>query len=162
MTDGHPPTEKPVRWRLTDAYHTGVTVSDLDRSIAFYRDLLGMTLVHVQEGQRPYLAVITGFADVYLRTAFLKASESALHVLELLEYRSHPGLPLEPMTNRPGSSHLCISVSGISEIYAALSERGVEFVSPPEPITSGVNQGGLGCYLRDPDGFTIELFEART
>ena len=37
--------------QLTGVYHTGFTVSDLERSIAFYRDLLGMHLVHRQEGR---------------------------------------------------------------------------------------------------------------
>lgn len=42
---------------------------------------------------------------------------------------------------------------------ARLLDQGVRFVSPPTPVTSGVNAGALGCYPRDPDGFTVELFQ---
>jgi catechol 2,3-dioxygenase-like lactoylglutathione lyase family enzyme len=148
-------------WQLLDMSHTGLTVSNLDHSIEFYRDRLGMKLVSSQEGQRPYLAVITGFQDVYIRTAVLKAKLTTSHVLELLEYRSDPGQPLRPATNQSASAHLCLAVPGMSTIYSVLSGSGVEFVSPPERITSGVNEGAWGCYLRDPDGFTIELFESK-
>jgi catechol 2,3-dioxygenase-like lactoylglutathione lyase family enzyme len=144
---------------LRGVYHTGFTVSDLERSLAFYQGLLGMTLVARQEGQRPYLAVITGFADVYLKTAFLKATPESEHVLELLEYSSHPGEPTVRDTNRPGNGHLCFVVEDIEVLHRELSAQGVEFISAPELITSGVNQGGRACYLRDPDGFTIELFQ---
>ena len=108
---------------LTDAYHTGFTVASLERSIAFYRDLLGMTLVAQQEGQRPYLAIVTGFPDVYLRTAFLKATPDSPHILELLEYRSHPADPLPPETNRPGNAHLCFYVRDIHGLHRRLAGR---------------------------------------
>lgn len=137
--------------------HTGFTVADIERSIVFYRDLLGMTLVSRQEGQRPYLAAITGFPDVYLKTAFLKATPDAEHVLELLEYVSHPAPATPRETNRPGNGHICFRVTDLQAIHQSLTAQGVTFISPPTPITSGVNVGTLSCYLRDPDGFTIEL-----
>ena len=145
--------------KLRSAHHTGFTVSDLERSLGFYQGLLGMTLVARQEGRRPYLAVITGFADLYLKTAFLKVTPESDHILELLEYSSHPGEPTARETNLPGNAHLCFRVGDIDGLYRELSASGVKFIAPPETITSGVNQGGLGCYLRDPDGFTIELFQ---
>lgn len=153
-------TRPPSPRGLMGVAHTGFTVADIERSIAFYRDLLGMVLVARQEGQRPYLATITGFADVYLKTAFLKVSPEADHVLELLEYTSHPAPPTPRETNRPGNGHLCFRVADITAMYERLAAHGVRFISPPTLITSGVNAGALGCYLRDPDGFTIELFQA--
>lgn len=158
---GQPPAPtRPTGPRgLVGVAHTGFTVADIERSIAFYRDLLGMVLVARQEGQRPYLATLTGFAGVYLKTAFLKVSPEADHVLELLEYTSHPAPPTPRETNRPGNGHLCFRVADINAMHAWLAAHGVTFISPPALITSGVNAGALGCYLRDPDGFTIELFQ---
>ena len=49
-----------------------------------------MTLVSLWEGTEPRLATVTGFPGVRLRIAFLKAHADASHVLELLEYVSHP------------------------------------------------------------------------
>lgn len=144
---------------LVAALHTGFTVADIERSIVFYRDLLGMTLVMQQEGRRPYLATITGFAEVYIKTAYLAVTPAANHVLELLEYTSHPAPPTPRETNRPGNAHLCFRVTDIQAAHRRLTAHGVTFISPPAEITSGVNAGASGCYLRDPDGFTIELFQ---
>lgn len=153
------PVVNAGRGRLVRVQHTGFTVSNLERSLTFYRDQLGMVLVAQQEGQRPYLATITGFPNVYLKTAFLKVDPDSDHILELLEYTNHPAPANPPETNRPGNGHLCLRVSDIHGMYRDLAAQGVTFISPPEPITSGVNAGGWGCYLRDPDGFTIELFQ---
>ena len=139
--------------------HTGFTVADMERSISFYRDVLGLTLLGRQEGQRPYLATITGFPDVYLKTAWLAVPPGNGHVLELLEYTSHPGEATPRETNRPGNGHLCFQTIDIQAVYARLTAHGVVFMSPPAPVTCGVNAGAVGCHLRDPDGFTVELFQ---
>jgi catechol 2,3-dioxygenase-like lactoylglutathione lyase family enzyme len=52
-------------------WHFSFTVSDLDRSIAFYRDLLGFTLVHVQEQDNEYTRRLVGYPDARLRVAQL-------------------------------------------------------------------------------------------
>jgi catechol 2,3-dioxygenase-like lactoylglutathione lyase family enzyme len=145
---------------LVAAVHTGFTVADIERSIAFYRDVLGMTLVMQQEGRRPYLATITGFADVYIKMAYLKATPDGDHILELLEYTSHPAAATPRETNRPGNAHLCFRVADIHAAHERLATQGVAFISPPALVTSGVNAGAFGCYLRDPDGFTIEFFQS--
>jgi catechol 2,3-dioxygenase-like lactoylglutathione lyase family enzyme len=144
---------------LVGVSHTGFTVSDIERSLAFYRDLLGLALVGRQEGRRPYLATITGFPDVYIKAAYLKVAPESEHVLELLEYTSHSAPATARETNRPGNGHLCFRVTEIHAIHDRLAAAGVTFISPPAPVTSGMNAGAIGCYLRDPDGFTIELFQ---
>src|SRR5580692_8239381 len=54
-------------------HHTGYTVSDLDRSVEFYRDLLGCEVVATQEKQGGYLAAIVGYPDAHVRMAHLRA-----------------------------------------------------------------------------------------
>jgi catechol 2,3-dioxygenase-like lactoylglutathione lyase family enzyme len=146
--------------KLTRVYHTGFTVSDIERSITFYRDLLGLQVVHRQEGNAPYLGAVTGFPGVYLKTALLKLTPDDPHTLELLQYVSHPAEPTDRATNRPGNGHLCFRVDDIHAWYKRLSMQGVEFRSPPAEVTVGVNTGAYACYLRDPDGFTIELVQS--
>jgi len=145
--------------QLTGIYHTGFTVSSLERSIAFYRDLLGMHLMHRQEGTAPYLAAVTGFPAVRLQVALLKRTPDDPHTLELLQYVSHPAEPTDRATNRPGNGHLCFKVDDIQAWYQRLSAHGVQFISEPVPITAGINTGAYAVYLRDPDGFTIELVQ---
>jgi catechol 2,3-dioxygenase-like lactoylglutathione lyase family enzyme len=144
---------------LIGVSHTGITVSDLGRSLAFYRDVLGMKVMAQQVGTAPYLTTMTGFPGVRLKVAFLKVHDNSEHVLELLEYASHPGPKQEQATNRPGNCHLCFMVEDIWNMYESLRANGVHFKSEPTPITAGVNAGGYGVYLLDPDGVTLELFQ---
>jgi len=139
-------------------YHVGVTVRDIERSVAFYRDLLGLTLYRRQRGTAEYLGRITGFPGVRLEVALLRTPDGA-GMLELLQYVSHPADPGDGATNRPGTAHLCFRVSDVHAACAELRARGVRLVSEPAEITAGVHRGGYGVYLRDPDGFTVELYQ---
>jgi catechol 2,3-dioxygenase-like lactoylglutathione lyase family enzyme len=145
--------------KVESVYHVGFTVSDIERSIEFYRDGLGMSLYRRQQGTAPYLAAITGFEGVRIEIALLKASDGGM-MLELLQYLSHPAPPTERATNRPGNAHLCFKVTDIHAACAELRQRGVRLISEaPVEITAGFHKGAYGVYLRDPDGFTVELFQ---
>ena len=139
-------------------YHTGFTVSDIERSLAFYRDVLGLTLVKRQTGTAPYLAAVTGFEGVRLEIALLQPADGG-SMLELLQYASHPAPPTDRATNRPGNGHLCFKIDDLHAACAELRRRGVTLVSEPTEITAGTHAGGWAVYLRDPDGFTVELYQ---
>ena len=139
-------------------YHTGFTVSDIERSLAFYRDVLGLRVVKRQTGTAPYLATVTGFEGVHLETALLQPAAGG-SMLELLQYVSHPASPTDRATNRPGNGHLCFQVDDLRAACAELRRRGVTLISEPAEITAGAHAGGLAVYLRDPDGFTVELYQ---
>jgi catechol 2,3-dioxygenase-like lactoylglutathione lyase family enzyme len=143
-------------------HHTGYTVSDLERSLEFYRDLLGCEVIATQEKQGGYLAAIVGYPDAHVRMAHLRAPESA-HVIELFQYLS-PAPDgsaalrwLEP--RNVGTSHISFIVGDLRAIYDRLLAAGVEFFSPPVEIDTGINEGGRALYLRDPDGIPMELFQ---
>jgi catechol 2,3-dioxygenase-like lactoylglutathione lyase family enzyme len=143
---------------LRRAHHTGLTVSSLERALAFYRDVLGLELVACWLGTAPYLSQVTGFAGVQLKLAMLRVPGDQ-HLVELLEYVSHPGEPVPPETNRPGSRHLCFAVDDIGVCYHELTSKGIRFASEPALVTAGANRGAMAVYLRDPDGYTVELFQ---
>ena len=146
--------------KLTSVAHTGFTVSSLERSLAFYRDLLGMQVIHQRDTTEEYVSKVTGFANAFLKIALLKLSPDDSHTLELLEYVSHPGEPTDRATNRPGNGHLALRVDDLQAWYQRLSAAGVEFrSSAPVPVTTGINAGASAVYMRDPDGFTIELVQ---
>jgi lactoylglutathione lyase len=139
-------------------YHTGFTVSDIERSVAFYRDVLGMRLVNRRTGTASYLATVTGFEGARLEIAYLQPAAGG-SMLELLQYVSHPAPATDRATNRPGNGHLCFKVDDIQAACAELRRRGVTLVSEPTEITAGSHAGGWAVYLRDPDGFTVELYQ---
>ena len=144
-------------------HHVGLTVSDIERSIVFYRDVLGMKLVR----RRPrvdadYVGQQTGYPGVALSVASFQVSPESRQTLEVVQYLNHQGPPIEPATNRAGSSHLCLLVSDFHAYHAELKDKGVAFKSEPVTITAGPNEGGVVIYLSDPDGYTIELFQPPT
>lgn len=141
-------------------HHTGYTVSDLDRSLAFYQGLLGLELIARQEKQGGYLGEIVGHPDAYVKMAHLRVPGSG-HVVELFEYVAPAGSsggPFEPPN--VGTSHLCLLTDDLPSLYEHLVAEGVDtFVSPPVLVDTGINTGGYGLYLRDPDGIPVELFQ---
>ena len=144
-------------------WHFSFTVSDLDRSIAFYRDLLGFTLVHVQEQDNEYTRRLVGYPDARLRVAQLAVDGQpraiSTHDLELVEYVSPVGARGDAGICNPGAAHLAITVDDIHDRHQQLVTAGVTFVSPPNEITAGVNRGGFACYFHDPDDIVLELLQ---
>ena len=143
---------------MTTLAHTGLTVRDLARSLAFYRDLLGMEVVFEQEKRGGYLAQIVGYPDAHVRMAHL-AFPGDTHRIELFEYlQPEPvGSPAEP--RGVGLTHVCLRVEDIRAMHARLCAHDVPFLSPPVLVDTGANAGGHGLYLRDPDGALVELFQ---
>ena len=81
--------------------------------------------------------------------------------IELQEYRrvgDHGSR--EPGTAPAGSSHICLRVDDLAGTLARAEAAGGRRVTDPFQIDSGINDGGAAVYLRDPDGYTIELFQA--
>ena len=126
-------------------------MSDIERSIVFYRDVLGMTLVR----RRPkvdadYVGQQTGYSGVALSVASFQVSQESKQTLEVVQYLNQGGPPIEPATNRAGSSHLCLLVSDFHVCHADLAAKGAAFKSEPVTITEGPNEGGVVIYLSDP------------
>ena len=139
-------------------HHTGYTVSDLDRSVAFYRDLLGCEVIATQEKEGGYLAAIVGYPDAHVRMAHLRLPGGE-HVVELFQYLSPEGGKADVEPRNVGASHLCFVTADLPALYERLREQDVTFVSPPVEVDTGINTGGYALYLRDPDGIVVELFQ---
>jgi catechol 2,3-dioxygenase-like lactoylglutathione lyase family enzyme len=146
-------------WQLSEPHHLGLTVSDIERSVRFYRDVLGLTLMRRRQTDADYVGQQTGYPGVRLEVASFQLSATGRPSLELVQYATHAGPPSDPATNRAGNAHLCFQVDQLHAAYESLRNQGVSFRSPPVAVTSGPNQGGFVVYLLDPDGFTIELFQ---
>ena len=121
--------------------HTMVRVKDLDRSVRFYTDVLGL-----KEERRKVLEK----ADATL--VFL-TDEVGHHAIELTY--NHDGRDYD-LGNQFG--HFALAVPDLEAAGAELSARGVEFTRGPYRVSEG---GSMIAFIRDPDGIEIELIETR-
>ena len=134
--------------------HVAVSVSDLDRSVAFYRDLLGFELIRVIEPRDDEkLGEITGLAGARTRIAHLKIGSN---ILELFEYVQPRGKPIGDRIQADlGCSHVGLRSDDAWGDYQRLKAQGVVFISEPVEFRPGV----WVVYFRGPDGEMCELRE---
>jgi len=140
-------------------HHAGMTVSSLERALAFWRDALGMEVVLAQEAAGGYFEQIVGEHDVRVRMAQLAFPGGGPRI-ELFEFASPRGGRHEARPADVGFAHVCVACDDLDVLLAALVEAGGSPVSEPVAIDRGANAGGRALYVRDPDGHVVEVFEA--
>ncbi|MBI2906436.1 MAG: VOC family protein [Chloroflexi bacterium] len=139
------------------AYHA-VTVSNLDRAVAFYRDLLDMRLERTYELAGAALAEATGMPGAHIKTAVMGSTDiRGDHFIKLAEYLSpRRKQRFEPRLCDVGASHVTIEAYEIKELYEKLVAKGVRFISPPvHPIPEQPQK--TFAYFFDPDGILLEI-----
>jgi lactoylglutathione lyase len=150
---------------VRSVFHTGFVVSDLDASLRFYCEGLGLVLRHRQVQHNAYTATLVGYPDAAIEIAQLRFAEgdppSSGHVLELISYDQPPSGPADPERSTLGSGHLAFVVDDIFATVDVLEQFGARFINAPVQITEGINAGGWAAYLHDPDGVTLELLQPR-
>jgi catechol 2,3-dioxygenase-like lactoylglutathione lyase family enzyme len=137
--------------------HVSVTTGDIARSLAFYRDVLGLPVRAVGELSGEDVDRITGVPGARLLSADLDLGRG--QVLELLEYvGSDEGEALA--LERPGSGHIGLMVDDIDRVHRALVGAGVAVKSAPVELTEPGDWFGVRCMtVLDPDGVAVELVE---
>ena len=142
---------------MSAIHHTGLTVSDLDRSLAFWRDALGMEVVMQQEKQGGYLEAIVCEHGAHVHMAHL-AFEPDGPRIELFQYLAPSGGKAELRPADVGFSHVCVLCDDVEVLLARLVEAGGRPFTDVIEVDTGANAGGRCVYLRDPDGHVVELF----
>src|SRR5262249_35407780 len=145
-------------FRIVAADHTGITVSNLERSLAFWRDVLGFEFSHSahQKGERP--EQITGVKGADLKLAVLKTPSG--HKIELLEHFAPADrrcVDLRPCD--VGHMHVALIIDDLEAVLQKIAASGWKAAGKPQTLTSGPNAGKRVVYVRDPDGTTIELMQ---
>lgn len=138
--------------------HVGLQVADLDRSVGYYRDVIGLRMLERVTRTDAYLRVVTGYPDVTLDIALLEEPVSRT-LLELLQYRDAPGTPVDPATANSGTGHVCFQVDDVDAIWSRAMAAGFGSVNPPVTPTAGRWVRGRSVYLLDPDGIRVELVQ---
>ena len=148
-----------------DVRRTTLIVRDVNRSLTFYRDALGLKLVYDQMIVRPGRAEDPPGTERKMRLALLRANDSFVGVVGLLEYVS-PRLPDPPVVQaRPGIGEviLVINAQDLDQRFERVrSTPGVQVASEPQ-LTQYPSPDGKGTIpvrvsaVWDPDGYFIEL-----
>lgn len=147
-----------MSFRIIAADHTGITVTNLERSLAFWRDVLGFELSHRAHQTGELASEITGVAGAEILIAVLKTPTG--HKIELLEYLAPPDRKLvSPRPSDVGSVHVALTVDDLEAVLSALAASGWEAAGQPQTLQSGPNAGKRVVYVRDPDGTTIEFMQ---
>jgi lactoylglutathione lyase len=161
MTEARPTIGSPTdqAGRIVGLFHGGVTVSDLDRAVAFYCDVLGFSLAAQRDASEDYLREMHTQPFTTVRMAFLAIPNSAT-MIELIQYEGvDTNVPrYEP--SDPSTGHLCFLVDDIHAVDARLRAIGLRSRSErPIQITAGPNIGGWAVYFHDPDGYPLEFIQ---
>jgi catechol 2,3-dioxygenase-like lactoylglutathione lyase family enzyme len=133
--------------------HVGLGVADLERSIAFYRDVLGFRLARVIEcPPEMRLGDIVALPGCRARIAHMQTDTG---MLELFEYADPRGRPVPPDRTQAdaGFSHLGISSTDVRADYERLCAAGVRFLHAPVEFRPGV----WIAYFSGPDGEVCEI-----
>jgi catechol 2,3-dioxygenase-like lactoylglutathione lyase family enzyme len=139
--------------------HVGITVRDLDASIRFYHDLLGLEICTEPSPwfEGPELGHGVGVPAAALRQVCLRIGDT---MLELLEYKSPPSDTERPLLSHSvGASHVAFVVDDIQAAKSELERKGVQFYSDVNVVDDGVLAGWRWVYFADPDGYPLELVE---
>jgi catechol 2,3-dioxygenase-like lactoylglutathione lyase family enzyme len=170
--DGHPleilqfpPDKGDARWQqpsdrvFLGIDHTAVVVADTERSLAFYRDALGMRVAGRSENWGPEQERLNNVAGARLRITTLRAGAGpGIELLEYLSPRDGRGFPEDARSNDLLHWQSALSVKELPAAARTLRAGGFAFVSP-EPVNPPVGALGFraGLVLRDPDGHALQL-----
>jgi lactoylglutathione lyase len=120
--------------------HTMIRVFDLDRSIRFYTELLGMELLRREE-----------FPDGKFTLAFVGYGPEANNAVVELTHNWDQTAPYEIGT---GFGHLALGVQDIYAVCAELEKQGARIPRKPGPMKHGTTHI---AFIEDPDGYKVEL-----
>ena len=141
--------------------HIGVTVGDVRRAMDFYCRVLGATVARpvgqLTEEDNTIVARGVGVPTAQITVGFVSFGNT---MVEFLQY-DPPGEAFERSNGDVGSTHICLQVDDIDEIYERLVSEGVKFVTSVNELHGMTDAPNLRwVYFKDPDNITVELSTA--
>jgi catechol 2,3-dioxygenase-like lactoylglutathione lyase family enzyme len=134
------------------AHHYGVTVSDLDRCVTFYRDVLGLEVLAEFSVGGDAFETGVGIEGASAEFAHLDAGDARI---ELVSYEPAGEDRPDPRLDQSGATHVGLGVDDVEAFYESLPED-VATISPPRTTESGTTI----LFVEDPEGNLIEILDA--
>ena len=139
---------------IKEVRHIGIMVSDMEKSLKFYRDLLGLKIRSLVDEEGEYLDNMLSNKDVKSKIAKLYA-DNGNTLVELIMSKSHENKKARNFFTI-GASHCAFTVDDLQKTYEYLLKNGVKFNAPPQSHPDG---NAKVTFCKDPDGTPIELVE---
>ena len=151
----------PAAARVASVGALGLTVSDMDRSVAFYSGVLGFEPVADVEVAGPAYEQLTGVFGMRARVVTMQLGAERIELTEYLTPRGRAA-PGDSRSNDAWFQHVAIITSDIDQAYLWLRRHRVQHVSTgPQRLPDwNPNAGGIvAFYFRDPDGHPLEILQ---
>ncbi|HLY57901.1 MAG TPA: VOC family protein [Stellaceae bacterium] len=134
-------------------HHVGLNTADIDRLVAFYRDVMGFEVISSGDWSKSELIDgVVGLKDSAARHAMLRAGNCYLEIFQYSSPEARDATPLRPCDR--GYTHFCLDVTDIDEEHERLTRAGMRFFRKPGDF------GELrAVYGKDPDGNVVEIQE---
>jgi catechol 2,3-dioxygenase-like lactoylglutathione lyase family enzyme len=137
----------------TSLNHVGMTVGDIERSVAFYRDMVGMEVTSRRRMQGEWFDTLTHNDGADIDVAMMRLGS---FTFQLVQYVAAGGDTLPLAHHHVGNPHLCVNVDDVDAKHvAATAYGGLE----PTPIVDILGSGNRSFYVRDPDGLPVEFLQ---
>lgn len=147
---------------INEVAHIGITISDMERSIAFYRDVLGLKFLGELVMEGPETDELFNLKNAKLRVAYLNGSEHIMApAIELIQFVNNETVIDEMSLFKTSISEICFRTDDIDQVYKHLIDNGVKCLSAPQAFdfTSDGFSKSKAIYFKDPDGIILELME---
>ncbi len=143
---------------LKSFFHTGFVVKDIEASIKFYAEVLGMRIAGRTEREGEFVEQVLAFPGAHIKGGFVDMGEG--HQLELIQYLSPASGENNLHRNDLGASHLAFFVDDLDAFYEETSKKGLKFNNPPAAALDDQGKVSIkACYAQDPDGNWLEFVE---
>jgi catechol 2,3-dioxygenase-like lactoylglutathione lyase family enzyme len=142
-------------------HHSGISVADIDVAQDFWERFLETKARFRGRLDRPYLARSVGYDGVQIEAALIDLPDGRM--IELLDYQVEGRERQSDESFHPGHTHTCLTVSDCDEAWRRAVAAGAVPRSPDGPVEvdGGPNKGARVCYLRLPDGNSLELYQPK-
>jgi catechol 2,3-dioxygenase-like lactoylglutathione lyase family enzyme len=139
----------------------GMTVSNMERSVAFFSSVLTFEKVSDEEIAGDEYEKLQGVFGLRMRVVRMRLGSQEIELTEYLTPRGRP-VPADSRSNDRWFQHVAIIVSDMDQAYARLREHHVEHASPEPQRLPDWNVAAAGIkafYFKDPDGHALEVLE---
>lgn len=142
---------------ITGMHHASFTVSSLENTLHFFCDILGLKASPIMKTRGKVVENLLQMRGASLQLCFVTTPDN--RSIEFIEYLAPKGNQIDLKTCNFGVAHIAFEVDDIQKMYDDFTAKGIEFNYPPIWVEAGDLKGWGICYMKGPDGITLELMQ---